>query len=81
MIFTSCFCNSTSLDSYTWENVLSHENSDDLPVFQVDKQYMQGLAMAYIHKDIPIDIHKVINYFALKSAVAAMLTIKQVSYV
>lgn len=28
---------------------------------------MQGLSMAYIHKDIPIDINKVIDHFALKN--------------
>jgi hAT family C-terminal dimerisation region len=28
---------------------------------------MQGLSMAYIHKDIHIDIEKVIDHFALKN--------------
>jgi len=59
------FCKSTSFYCYTWENVLSNENSQDLPAIQVDRgNYMQGLAMAYvcIHEDIHIDIDKVIDY-------------------
>jgi hypothetical protein len=40
---------------------------------------MQGLAVAYIHKDNQIHIHEAVNHFAQILAVAAVLTGKQVS--
>ena len=66
--FAANLCQSTSFDCYTRANVVNNENYQDAFAFQVDRPKCARIGHgAYIHKDIEIDIDKVIDHLALKN--------------